>query len=689
MNDVIEKDPDYQSEWTIMVYFAADNDLDEAAFNNLRLMKQAGSNSKVNIIAQIDTRGIGNMVRFRLRDTRTTLEEDVLEVHDEINTGLGSELTRFVNWGVKNFKAERYMLVIWGHGEGWQSAHDAHRAAGRTVDRVTDNDDFSVSINKKGEVRVFLKNKVAKPMNWAKKLKGAFPQVKSTISHLLKEYAEEAQRISEGDFSDKVQNIVKQSLPYTTGLMDRISIAIEDSNLDSEDGSKDVLTNEELKKALKAIRSDSKPFKLDILAMDACLMGMAETAYQVRGTVRYLLASEDTVPLNSWPYDRILSQLVNDPEMTTEGLIEVIIREYLIYYRDYAKGVTLSACKVDVDENSSNESESERLRKAVSELTQTLIGNISQPSVLKSVLAARSLAQSFYLKEFIDLYDFCEQLSTLSGYEKLQCPAMHTVSEQCQAVMKTIYIDREDQEGEAKPVQASTLVYTHGHCGYPVKNAKGVSIYFPLDRYPNEEYENLDFVKLGEGTGWGAFLKALLEEIGIPQSEKKKPPIQELRETETEGSEISTQSRSATAGELADKADKDEEIDFDETDAEDQRFAGALNFGLIKWPDGTPQRVPISSLGFMTMPKDRRRQRNHPYIELLEELDKVERQNQASKRNRQNQESVRKLLTLASEFKPETPASEPDPPTLAIDYKAPTLSSEPKSQTPKKRAKKK
>src|SRR5205085_6536361 len=38
----------YMSKWTVMVYFAADNDLDDVAFENLRQIKQAGSNSRLN-----------------------------------------------------------------------------------------------------------------------------------------------------------------------------------------------------------------------------------------------------------------------------------------------------------------------------------------------------------------------------------------------------------------------------------------------------------------------------------------------------------------------------------------------------------------------------------------------------------------------------------------------------------------
>src|SRR5215468_4599502 len=55
------------AKWTVMVYFAADNDLEEKAIADLNEMKKVGSTDEVNIVAQLDSRGRGNTFRFRLR----------------------------------------------------------------------------------------------------------------------------------------------------------------------------------------------------------------------------------------------------------------------------------------------------------------------------------------------------------------------------------------------------------------------------------------------------------------------------------------------------------------------------------------------------------------------------------------------------------------------------------------------
>src|SRR5262249_8454450 len=48
---------------------------------------------------------------------------------------------------------------------------------------------------------------------------------------------------------------------------------------------------------------------LELLGMDACLMASLEVAYEIRESVRYLAASPEMVPGHSWPYGRIFGAL--------------------------------------------------------------------------------------------------------------------------------------------------------------------------------------------------------------------------------------------------------------------------------------------------------------------------------------------------------------------------------------------
>src|SRR5262249_54816489 len=145
------------------------------------------------------------------------------------------------------------------------------------------------------------------------------------------------------------------------------------------------------------------------------------------------------------------------------------IREYLIHYRDNAKGVTLSACRL-------SRKARKGLKEAVSELAQALKDKLDDQNVLLAIMTARAIAQAFYLREFIDLYDLCKQLDRFCTDADVKA--------KCGAVMKAIFSDEED-----KSFSNGTFVWTYGHCGYPVKDARGVSIYFPIDRLPRDEYK--------------------------------------------------------------------------------------------------------------------------------------------------------------------------------------------------------
>jgi hypothetical protein len=472
----------YMSKWTVMVYFAADNDLDDAAFENLRQMKQAGSNSKCNFLAQVDTRGIGKTIKFRIRDQRTTLDEDVLGIEDEINTGLGSELTKFLNWGMKLCPAEHYMLIIWGHGEGWQSANDAHRAAARTTDAIVHvNGDCSMGVSAKGELRLFVQRQQNGDSTPAQI--SISPEIISALTDLLKK------ETGQGD----------PRLGQFAARLGQIGVKLNKDRRPQID-SQDMLTNEELKKSLRNTLKEYPGVRLDILGMDACLMGMAETAYEVRKSVEYFVASEDAVPRNSWPYDKILSRLAKRPEMTPKEVALMIIREYLINYRDNAKGVTLSACHLSHKAHHA-------LKDAVKELAQTLKDKLDDDKVRLAVMTARAVAQSFYLREFVDLYDLCKQLDRFCTDP--------VVKEKCRNVMTAIFPDQPNQSEAAKSFSEDTFVWTYGHCGYPVKDAKGVSIYFPVDRLLSAEYNKLEFVTK---TGWGKFLESYMRKLDLPAS---------------------------------------------------------------------------------------------------------------------------------------------------------------------------
>lgn len=75
------------------------------------------------------------------------------------------------------------------------------------------------------------------------------------------------------------------------------------------------------------------PDTIDILGTDACLMGMAEFAYQVRNNASILVASEELIPGAGWNYTTVLSDLTANSSMTANQLSTAMVKRYDQNYR--------------------------------------------------------------------------------------------------------------------------------------------------------------------------------------------------------------------------------------------------------------------------------------------------------------------------------------------------------------------
>ena len=45
--------------------------------------------------------------------------KDCIETLEETNTGNPEVLANFILWGMENYPANRYLLILWNHGGGW------------------------------------------------------------------------------------------------------------------------------------------------------------------------------------------------------------------------------------------------------------------------------------------------------------------------------------------------------------------------------------------------------------------------------------------------------------------------------------------------------------------------------------------------------------------------------------------
>ena len=116
--------------WTVMVYMAGDNNLDPEGVQDLKEMKKVGSTDKLNIVAQFD-RATGHTARRYYLRKGGIVTGDAVGSLGAVNTGDPKCLSDFIQWGVKNYPADHYLLVLWNHGQGWDDtdiyAGERHR----------------------------------------------------------------------------------------------------------------------------------------------------------------------------------------------------------------------------------------------------------------------------------------------------------------------------------------------------------------------------------------------------------------------------------------------------------------------------------------------------------------------------------------------------------------------------------
>lgn len=122
--------------WTVMVYMAGDNSLDPEGVEDLKEMKKVGSTDKLNIIAQFD-RASGHVARRYYLRKGGIVTGDAVASLGSVNTGDPKFLNDFIKWGIKNYPADHYLLVLWNHGQGWDDTDIFADERFRSLRRLT------------------------------------------------------------------------------------------------------------------------------------------------------------------------------------------------------------------------------------------------------------------------------------------------------------------------------------------------------------------------------------------------------------------------------------------------------------------------------------------------------------------------------------------------------------------------
>ncbi|MGE5572044.1 MAG: clostripain-related cysteine peptidase [Bacteroidota bacterium] len=149
--------------------------------------------------------------------------------------------------------------------------------------------------------------------------------------------------------------------------------------------------------------------RLDIIGFDACLMQMAEVAYEVRGVADVAVGSEEVEPEGGWDYSRAFADVCADPYATSAwDVATAIVDSYIASYAP-ASGVTQSALRLE---------DSDDIAMAVRGLKDQLVywieqnaGGTDAARIREAIRSARLASREYYYAtSYFDLKDFAGRL---------------------------------------------------------------------------------------------------------------------------------------------------------------------------------------------------------------------------------------------------------------------------------------
>jgi len=244
-----------------------------------------------------------------------------------------------------------------------------------------------------------------------------------------------------------------------------------------DDESGNYLDQTEVRASLATAKTLNDDQNIELVGMDACLMGMLEVAYDLAPSANYFCGSVETIPGYGWDYE-FLGELTADPTMDGAQLGTQVVDYYETFYTTtYPDAVTLAVmdlskvdtmagyCKDFVDRlNADNGS-----------------GGVifdDEETVLANAVAA---SEGYYDSTFRDLYGFADYVANNAADATLITDA-ETIRDYVDDVVIYSYAD------------ATSYPNTHGLSIWQVSDAATYDAYSSV-------YEGLNF---DADTGWGS-----------------------------------------------------------------------------------------------------------------------------------------------------------------------------------------
>lgn len=243
------------------------------------------------------------------------------------------------------------------------------------------------------------------------------------------------------------------------------------------------LSHQQLENALKRIKT-IRGKNIDIIGMDACLMGSLEVAYQIKDYADYLIASENVELTPGWLYAGFLRKLVEQNSMTPLQLMNIIVSSFSSANATRSARYTLSGTKL-----SNLNDLPEKINAVIQAFyaSKAIIGNDIE-KVLRTAYAATN---QFDKLGYLDAHHLF--LNMAYGIEKF---AKKRTSND-QEILKTLSIKLHALCSNIRKAVVANKT------GMLYKKSKGLTIYYPK-KTPHPSYFSTMFA---QDTFWLSFIQ--------------------------------------------------------------------------------------------------------------------------------------------------------------------------------------
>ncbi len=289
-----------------------------------------------------------------------------------------------------------------------------------------------------------------------------------------------------GDYKELVKfcKFIKENYPakhYSIGLWNHGSgwKAKTDKNvvrgISYDDSSNNHITTNELTTATK-LCAEALGQKLDIINMDACLMGMVEVAYAIKDNCCYFVGSEEVEPGKGAPYDDVLRGV-------TAGISPRDFANHWInaFAKSYQNG---SQGRDDSTQSAIDLSKIDALTDALNGFAKAVMSGKYATKIQQAV----GKTTKYEYPENIDLMHFIKNFKAL-------CTGDSSIITACDKVMAA---------AKAAVVNSKTTSYSGND--QRLKNSTGLAIYLPQRFGMESKYLELGFSK---ATMWDDMILSL------------------------------------------------------------------------------------------------------------------------------------------------------------------------------------